>query len=100
MRVLVCGAEENYDISFIRAEDGVIYVPNPCEDLLASAVCMTDLPVCKLIVPQDSGLAQHYLIAHASPDEIDPTYGENEDWFEVTYSKNELSDLLRMFDAN
>lgn len=78
----------------------MMHVSNPCEDLLASAVCLTDLPVRKLVVPQDRELARYYLIAHASPDEIDPTYGENEDWFEVTYSKNELSDLLRMFDAN
>lgn len=100
MRVLVCGVEENYDVSFTRDADGAIYVSNPCENLLASAVCLTDLPVCKLIVPRDRNLAENYLIAYASPDEIDPTYGENEDWFEITYSKNELAALLEKFDAN
>lgn len=100
MRVLVCGKEESYDVAFRQDENGIIHIGAPSEDLLASAICLTDLPVCDLIVPGDRELARQYLIAHASPDEVDPTYGENEDWFEITYSENELSDLLRMFDAN
>ena len=100
MKIFVCGQAEQYDVTFQKQADGRMRLCEPCEDLLASAACLTELPVCELIVPADMDTAMHYLIAHASPDEIDPTYGENEDWFEVTYSKNELSDLLRMFDAN
>ena len=98
MKILVCGIWEEHNVRFARSHDD-IWIASPSEDLLASAVCLTDLPVCALRIPGDPTMAKHYLIAHASPKDVDPTYGENEDWIEITYSEEELQNLLRMFDA-
>lgn len=91
--------DEEYPVSFIKNEDGHICIAEPSEDILSTAVCLTDLPVCSLLVPDDIEYAEHYLIAHANPSDVDPTYGENEAYIEVTYSEDEHQTLLMMFDA-
>ncbi len=91
--------DEEYPVSFSKNEDGRICIAEPSEDILSTAVCLTDLPVCSLLVPDDIECAEHYLIAHANPNDVDPTYGENEDYLAVTYSKTELISLSQMFDA-
>lgn len=91
--------DEEYPVSFSKNEDGRICIAEPSEDILSTAVCLTDLPVCSLLVPEDIEYAEHYVIAHANPNDIDPTYGENEDYLAVTYSKTELISLFQMFDA-
>lgn len=90
---------EEYPVSFSKNEDGHICIDAPNEDILSTAVCLTDLPVCSLLVPNDRECAEHYLIAHADPNDVDPTYGENEAYIEVTYSEDEHQTLLMMFDA-
>lgn len=99
MKIFVCGQAEQYDVAFQKQADGRMRLCDPCEDLLASAACLTELPVCELIVPADIDAAMHYLIAHADPNIVDDTYGENEAYIEVTYSEDERQNLLRMFDA-
>lgn len=90
---------EEYPVSFSKNEDGHICIDVPNEDILSTAVCLTDLPVCSLLVPNNRECAEHYLIAHADPNDVDPTYGENEAYIEVTYSEDEHQTLLMMFDA-
>lgn len=90
---------EEYPVSFSKNEDGHICIDAPNEDILSTAVCLTDLPVCSLLIPNDRECAEHYLIAHADPNDVDPTYGENEAYIEVTYSEDEHQTLLMMFDA-
>lgn len=90
---------EEYPVSFSKNEEGHICIDAPNEDILSTAVCLTDLPVCSLLVPNNRECAEHYLIAHADPNDVDPTYGENEAYIEVTYSEDEHQTLLMMFDA-
>lgn len=90
---------EEYPVSFNKNENGHICIDAPNEDILSTAVCLTDLPVCSLLIPNDRECAEHYLIAHADPNDVDPTYGENEAYIEVTYSEDEHQTLLMMFDA-
>lgn len=91
--------DEEYPVSFGKNEDGRIGIAEPSEDILSTAVSLTDLPVYSLLVPEDIEYAEHYLIAHANPNDVDPTYGENEVYIEVTYSEDEHQTLLMMFDA-
>ena len=100
MRIQVGNDVEEYDISFLRKQDGTIEIGNPSIELLASLIFLSQVPVNCIRIPPVLADAEAYIVARCEDEEIDDTYGENEYVVDVTYSPHELYKLRKLFDQN